>query len=1445
MTLRREKIRGTSRRRQTTGTMKRKLLSVVLSLVLILGLIPMSVFGEGWTISTITPASSNSPKVDASIDVGDTLTVPIKNDSSSSDYNFTISFSDDSVASSNPTSIDIDHGVTKNIDITGLKSGKTTVTISNNNSKSERKATINLTVEEPEEGTVKITPTTYNPTVNAKVDVEGTLKIKVTNGSSSDYTFTVTSRDTTVATVSHASQLIAGKGFFEFTVTGVEEGKTVINISNNAENGERKGTINLTVGEYVEPEEPTATETIAIKATMNTPAKKEVNIDVDEILKIELETGSSSSDKTYESVSEAPDTAEVIFGAELKLAQSTKGNIYVKGIAKGKTTISIASTDNKCFAEITVIVGDYEEPEEPVAPTADKTVEITSNKNTTTKTESIGVGKILEIKLKNGSTGNSKSYANVSADPETAEVVFGGNFDLAKSAEGSVFVKGVKEGTTTITCTGSGSGDAYIAVINLTVGESTEPEEPVAPTADDTVKIVPNKTAEVSAKIGVGKTLEIEIENVSQADKKYTSVSEDSETAKVVFGGEIEIAANNGKGSVFVEGIKEGQTTITCTGTNTGGSTYTAIINLTVGESAEPEEPEEQEISVTPATNNPTVSAAVGEKETLKIEVKNGSENNKSYEFTVKSSDTSIATISPASKEIAAGDTAEFTVTGEKEGKTVITISNNNTEYGEQYERKATINLTVGKSVVLSDTSVKLPIGEKKTITATVIGSQDTVTWISSDTKVATVEDGEITAVAAGTATITAKLSETIYAECKVTVTDPAAPITTTYLAFSSDVHNGSGSVSSADRLNKWINTLAEKNDAPFDMMGFSGDMGPASGSSSSFWNEAQEVMDVVEGSKNVLNGGFYVCGNHEFNPGSYTHNANDTTKKYSDPGDYVEEDSYILYSMGARSGSENYSDADINALSSFLDSHSDFGGPIFILAHFPLHCYNNQSGESTTIHDGKAAAGSSKLIAALNSASDDYGLTIFFLWGHNHSGSNDHYDKVYTDKINNTDISFTYAAAGCMSDSEYGASANVKGKGLVAQIESDSVILTYYDANGNVVGTGAEVEIKGTTPAVTHTITVTNGAHGTISPSGKVTVKEGRTQTFKITPDAKYEIDTVLVDGKSITVVGNTFKVENVTKDITVSVTYKEAQGQSYEEADKIAAGGKYIIVSNGYALTNNNGEISATPVSVDKDGIFITNGNISSMTWELSSAAGTDKAGDYVIKNNGYMLSRVSDESGSTQPAEITTQEKYSDASTLPYFQWSYKNGILSQIGGQDQSATFVVYYDSNNGAFYTENEASQTVTFYSVEGSVEPQPGENPTIDINYALNSKVSFKDSETLVIDCSRACFVLAKDSDGNYSRIAATKQADGTYAYDLSKVSGDFSITIGLMGDMDLNGEVDMVDATAVMMSWVNNTELKGIKSFAADVNGTDGVNMADATAVMMSWVNNTSLNWN
>ena len=75
--------------------------------------------------------------------------------------------------------------------------------------------------------------------------------------------------------------------------------------------------------------------------------------------------------------------------------------------------------------------------------------------------------------------------------------------------------------------------------------------------------------------------------------------------------------------------------------------------------------------------------------------------------------------------------------------------------------------------IVLSESRFSLNVEESRTIEASVLPADATsveLTWSSSDSEVATVSEGTITAIGVGEATITASAANGVKAECQVSV---------------------------------------------------------------------------------------------------------------------------------------------------------------------------------------------------------------------------------------------------------------------------------------------------------------------------------------------------------------------------------------------------------------------------------------------------------------------------------------------------------------------------------------------------------------------------------------------------------------------------------------------------------------------------------------------------
>ncbi len=153
--------------------------------------------------------------------------------------------------------------------------------------------------------------------------------------------------------------------------------------------------------------------------------------------------------------------------------------------------------------------------------------------------------------------------------------------------------------------------------------------------------------------------------------------------------------------------------------------------------------------------------------------------------------------------------------------------------------------------------------------------------------------------------------------------------------------------------------------------------------------------------------------------------------------------------------------------------------------------------------------------------------------------------------KSNVTVYRYHGASAQPMAQLAYSATAPV-GEGYMLNTTDNQIIIwaqnfsTYAIAYS--IGSTPGSPSGGTSGSVaSYSITVSaKGTGGSISPSGNVSVANGGSKTFTITPDKGYVIADVLVDGKSVGAVSS-YTFSSITAAHTLSVVFAKAAGLPY----------------------------------------------------------------------------------------------------------------------------------------------------------------------------------------------------------------------------------------------------------------------------------------------------------
>ena len=314
--------------------------------------------------------------------------------------------------------------------------------------------------------------------------------------------------------------------------------------------------------------------------------------------------------------------------------------------------------------------------------------------------------------------------ANYNPSNVTDKVLYwsSSNENVATVSEGNV--KAVGEGTATITATSRDGSKTATCKVNVT-------------RVDKALKSITMKQSNITLEEGKTGWVGVNYNPSDASDKVLYWTSSNTDVATVSEGN--------------IKAIREGTATLTATSRD-GGRTATCKVTVT--------SPIVHVQSISLKTTSLTMRP--GDKTTVYAVYNPSNVTDKVLTWT--SSNTDVATVSEGNVTAVGVGTATITAKSRDGGKTAtckVTVSD------------GTVKL---ESISLKTTSLSMKKGDKTTVYAVYNPSNVTdkvLTWTSSNTDVATVSEGNVTAVGAGTATITAKSRDGgKTASCTVTVTD-------------------------------------------------------------------------------------------------------------------------------------------------------------------------------------------------------------------------------------------------------------------------------------------------------------------------------------------------------------------------------------------------------------------------------------------------------------------------------------------------------------------------------------------------------------------------------------------------------------------------------------------------------------------------------------------------
>ena len=166
-----------------------------------------------------------------------------------------------------------------------------------------------------------------------------------------------------------------------------------------------------------------------------------------------------------------------------------------------------------------------------------------------------------------------------------------------------------------------------------------------------------------------------------------------------------------------------------------------------------------------------------------------------------------------------------------------------------------------------------------------------------------------------------------------------------------------------------------------------------------------------------------------------------------------------------------------------------------------------------------------------------------------------------------------------------------VDGKELVGdELAAVKANQSYTFANVSQEHTLGVTFAQDSQPVKMYEIKASAGAHGTIEPNGTISVQEGESVVYKITPDSGYHISDVFVDGTRVIgaelahiVNTGTYTFANVNRNHTIDVLFEE-DGAPVIYHTIISSAGKYGTISPYGATTVINEDNQTYVITPDR---------------------------------------------------------------------------------------------------------------------------------------------------------------------------------------------------------------------------------------------------------------------
>ena len=334
---------------------------------------------------------------------------------------------------------------------------------------------------------------------------------------------------------------------------------------------------------------------------------------------------------------------------------------------------------------------------------------------------------------------------------------------------------------------------------------------------------------------------------------------------------------------------------------------------------------------------------------------------------------------------------------------------------------------------------------------------------------------------------------------------------------------------------------------------------------------------------------------------------------------------------------------------------------------------------------------------------------------------------------------------------------------------------------------------IWGSGTVTEYTITASAGANGSISPSGNVTVNQGQSKTFTITPNTGYHVNVVTVDGSSVGAV-TSYTFNNVTANHTINATFAI---NTYTITASAGANGSISPSGNVEVTHGQNKTFTITPsANYHIENVLVNGSSVGAVSTYTFSNVTSNQTISATFAINTYTITASAGSNGSITPSGNVVVNHGANQTFTIEANENYVIESLTVDGGNVAVSGSSTTYEFTNVTANHSISVAFALEVHTISSSASTFGTISPSGDV------EVSHGSNQTFTITPDASCYVTNVLVDGSsvglvesytFSNVTTDHTIEAQFS-DNPPPTYTITATAGENGSISPSGEVSVTE---------------------------------------------------